>query len=210
MLKSFRFFSRLLLLPFIGFVSYGFELDSRIGDTKVVTFKPAVSKKWTGNSSSKGEFLYEAPDGWVIVESKIHQTSKHGDCGYDVRITQKDSDYVSEEKFKSLVKELGDYAGEKGQDKARASLKEVQENSTEWFSRFKSKNAMIRIPYHGRSKRIKVVGLPVDEKTASLAFDVKITLARAVSTAEAELLKEYMKKKIDEGADISTLFALRK
>jgi hypothetical protein len=178
-----------------------YKFDGNLGEQQTINLGIVVSSKSTRGGRAAATYVYEPPEGWVIIKPVVRVASKYGDAGYSTSQTAKDADFASEQKIKEVLDAVRAYAAQAKSKKFSASEKEIESWIYENSNKFKSKNEHFEIKWWTTSRQVKKFGIVVDNQNASLNLRLTVTLARVLTAAEADIIGYKLRRAIDRGAD---------
>jgi hypothetical protein len=170
---------------------------------------PGPHQHWGGSSSSRNEFAYEAPPGWIILSARDVVGSKYGDSWYTISILQAGAQYSNKQAFSSNLDELEKYAVSVGNKNAAQDLHAARSASGSWEQEFSSAHNAVHVEYGGSSHEKRVLGAVVDTDTASLNMDLVVTIARVPSKAEKSKWIASVRRAIARGEGIKDLLIIK-
>jgi hypothetical protein len=166
---------------------------------------PGPHQHWGGSSSSRNEFAYEAPPGWIILSVRDVVGSKYGDSWYTISVMQAGAQYSNKEAFTSNLDELEKFAASVGNKNAAQDLHAARSASGSWEQEFYSAHNAVHVQYGGSSHEKTILGAVVDTDTASLNMDLVVTIARLPTTVEKSKWTASVRRAIARGEGVTNL-----
>jgi hypothetical protein len=162
-----------------------------------------ISVSAGGSDFRDGRSVFEADKGHVILEAMPMIRTQWGESSYSTSLTGRDASIEKIEKITKDFQEILDKSQQRGGEKTAEFISWVRKQVLDYYFKFTSTNAHFEAYVQCQSREIRVLGVVVDTKTATLGMGFSFRVLKLITPEEMALLKSFLDRAVSSGVRLT-------
>ncbi|MCZ4260000.1 hypothetical protein O4G76_03990 [Limimaricola sp. G21655-S1] len=146
---------------------------------------------------------FEGNPGWQIVSATPMQESQWGSTGYSTQLSGVNAHVEEIEKITKELSSSAENVDKNKSEKINFLIKQV----LDYYMKYQSANSRFEVKAWGQSHEIKVLGVVVDTKTASLRMHFNFKLVKLIAPHEFSAMKTFIENAANSQEPLDLQFA---